>query len=167
MQSLDIISVNLWGILASLANLLIIYIIVKKIFFGPVRKLIEARKAEIDKQYAAADEAEKLALGNKAEWEEKMKTADSTADGIVRDATETANHRAERIIDEANAQAELIKARAVNEAALTRKQAEESIKREIVDVSSALAEKVLEREIDESDHRALIDSFIDGVGENN
>lgn len=167
MQSLDIISVNLWGILVSLANLLIIYLIVKKIFFGPVRKLIASRQAEIDKQYAAADEAEKQALGNKAEWEEKMKTADATADGIVRDATDTANLRAERIIDEANAQAEVIKTRAANEAELMKKQAEESIKREIVDVSSALAEKMLEREIDTKDHRALIDSFISGVGENN
>ena len=167
MQSLEIISVNLWHILVSLANLLLIFLIVKKIFFGPVRKLIASRQAEIDKQYAAADEAEKQALKNKADWEEKMKGADSAADDIVRDATETASHRAEKIIDEANAQAELIKARAVNEAELTRKQAEESIKREIVDVSSALAEKMLEREIDEKDHRSLIDSFISGVGENN
>ena len=165
MQSLEIISVNLWHILVSLANLLIIFLIVKKIFFGPVRKLIASRQAEINKQYAAADEAEKKALQNKAEWEEKMKGADSAADDIVRDATETATHRAEKIIDEANAQAELIKARAANEAELTRKQAEESIKREIVDVSSALAEKMLEREIDEKDHRSLIDSFINGVGE--
>ena len=166
MQSLEIISVNLWHILVSLANLLLIFLIVKKIFFGPVRKLIASRQAEIDKQYAAADEAEKQALQNKADWEEKMKGADAAADDIVRDATETASHRAEKIIDEANAQAELIKARAANEAELTRKQAEESIKREIVDVSSILAEKILEREINEKDHRALIDSFTRGVEEN-
>ena len=167
MQSLEIISVNLWHILVSLANLLLIFLIVKKIFFGPVRKLIASRQAEIDKQYAAADEAEKQAMQNKSQWEEKMKSADIAADGIVRDATETATHRAEKIINEANTQAELIKARAVNEAELTRKQAEAAIKREIVDISSALAEKMLEREIDENDHRALIDSFISGVGENN
>ena len=167
MQSLEIISVNLWHILVSLANLLLIFLIVKKIFFGPVRKLIASRQAEIDKQYAAADEAEKQAMQNKSQWEEKMKSADIAADGIVRDATETATHRAEKIINEANTQAELIKSRAVNEAELTRKQAEAAIKREIVDISSALAEKMLEREIDENDHRALIDSFIDGVGENN
>ena len=166
MQSLDIISVNVWHILVSLANLLIIYLIVKKILFGPVRKLIASRQAEIDRQYAAADEAEKKALENQSQWEEKMKTADSAADSIVKDATDTATHRAERIIEEANAQAEIIKARALNEAELTRKQAEESIKQEIVGVSSALAEKMLEREIDENDHRVLIDSFINGVGDN-
>jgi len=165
MQSLDIISVNLWNIIVSLCNLLIIYLIVKKVLFGPVRKLIASRQAEIAKQYEAADEAERRALESKAEWDEKMKNADTEADSIVRDATETASHRAEKIIEEANAQAELIKARAVNAAELTKKQAEESIKQEIVGVSSAIAEKVLEREIDVNDHRALIDSFINGVGE--
>ena len=33
-QSLDIISVNLWQILISLANLLIIYLILKKVLFA-------------------------------------------------------------------------------------------------------------------------------------
>ena len=96
-----------------------------------------------------------------------MKNADSEADAIVRDATQTAAHRAEKIIDEANEQAIVIKTRAENEAALTKKRAEESIEQEIVDVSAAIAEKMLEREVNANDHRSLIDSFIDGIGENN
>ena len=36
-QSLDIISVNLWQILISLANLLIIYLILKKVLFARCR----------------------------------------------------------------------------------------------------------------------------------
>ena len=41
----------------------------------------------------------------------------------------------------------------------------EEIKREIVDVSAAIAEKMLEREVNAEDHRAMIDSFIETVGE--
>ena len=96
-----------------------------------------------------------------------MKNADSEADAIVRDATETAAHRAEKIIEEANEQAETIRNRAENEAALTKKRAEESIKQDIVDISAAIAEKMLEREVNTDDHRNLIDSFINNVGENN
>ena len=51
------------------------------------------------------------------------------------------------------------------EAKLERKKATEGIKREIVDVSSAIAEKMLEREVNENDHRALIDSFIEKIGD--
>ena len=47
------------------------------------------------------------------------------------------------------------------------KKAEEQIKREIVEVSGALTEKMLEREINAEDHRNLIDSFLEKVGEEN
>ena len=56
---------------------------------------------------------------------------------------------------------------AENEAALERKKAIDGIKREIVDVSGAIAEKMLEREINSDDHRALIDSFIENIGDGN
>ena len=45
------------------------------------------------------------------------------------------------------------------------KKAEEGIKKEIVEVSTALANKLLEREINAEDHRELIDSFIEKIGD--
>ena len=39
------------------------------------------------------------------------------------------------------------------------------VKKEIIDVSAALAEKLLGREINESDHKNLIDSFIEKIGD--
>lgn len=165
MQSLDIISVNIWHILISLVNLLLIFLIVKKFLYGPVKKLLSERQADIDSRYAAADEAKKQALESKAIWDEKMKNADSEAESIIKGASDTASYRAEQIIEEANSKAEIIKKRAENEAQLTRQMAEESIKQEIVEVSSAIAEKMLEREIKTDDHRAMIDSFINGLDE--
>ena len=41
------------------------------------------------------------------------------------------------------------------------------MKKEIVDVSSAIAEKMLEREVKAEDHRDLIDSFINEMGDGN
>jgi F0F1-type ATP synthase membrane subunit b/b' len=41
----------------------------------------------------------------------------------------------------------------------------EKIKKEIVDVSSMLAEKILDREIKEEDHHDFIESFIENIGE--
>ena len=53
--------------------------------------------------------------------------------------------------------------RAEADAQLEVKKARASIKDEIVDVSTQLAEKMLGREINASDHRELIDSFLDGI----
>ena len=167
MQSLGIISVNLWQILISLANLLILFFIIKKFLYGPVKKIIAARQAELDVQYSAASEAERSAKENKEAWEEKMKSAQSEADAIIQTATANANQRGEKIIAEAKEKATYIVRQAENEAALERKRAEDEIKYEIVTISSALAEKMLEREINAQDHRELIDSFIGSIGESN
>ena len=53
--------------------------------------------------------------------------------------------------------------RAEADAQLEVKKARASIKDEIVDVSTQLAEKMLGREINAADHRELIDSFLDGI----
>ena len=62
MQSLDIISVNLWQILISLANLVILFLILKKFLYGPVTKMLAKRREEIDTQYTEAETANKSAL---------------------------------------------------------------------------------------------------------
>ncbi|MBQ1202439.1 MAG: hypothetical protein IIX61_01270, partial [Loktanella sp.] len=51
------------------------------------------------------------------------------------------------------------------EAVLERQKAEDDMKREIVDVSAKLAEKMLGRELRHEDHQAIIDTFLDEIGE--
>ena len=94
-----------------------------------------------------------------------MQGADAEAERILKQATDTAKYRAEQIVAGASERAEGIMQQAEREAELERKKATEGIKREIVDVSTAIAEKMLEREVNENDHRALIGSFIDKIGE--
>ena len=48
MQNLDVISVNIWAILASLANLLILTLIIKRFLYKPVKKILDTRRAAID-----------------------------------------------------------------------------------------------------------------------
>ncbi|MBQ9112467.1 MAG: F0F1 ATP synthase subunit B [Clostridia bacterium] len=167
MQALDVISVNLWHILISLANLAILFFILKRFLFKPVKRLFAERQATLDSAYAAAEEAERAALADKEEWEKRLESAEVRADAIIKEATDNAKYRATQIIDEADIKAEGIIRRAESEAELVRKKADESIRREIVDVSAAIAEKMLEREVNEDDHRAMIDSFIDRIGDDN
>ena len=46
-----------------------------------------------------------------------------------------------------------------------RREARETIKKEIVDVSQAISEQIIGREINMEDHRDLIDNAIDRMGE--
>lgn len=166
MQSLEIISVNLWQILISLCNLLIIFLILKKFLYGPVRKVLAERQAALDEQYARAEAAELGAAELKSRWEEKISGAEDQAQAILQEASVNAERRRAAILDETHAEADRIIRQAESDAELERKKARAGIKKEIVDVSAALSEKMLGREITADDHRSLIDSFLSEIGEN-
>ena len=164
-QTLDVISINLWQILISLANLLLIFLILKKLLWKPVKKVMQQRRDMVDKQFADADAAEAKANEDKAQWAEKLATADDEAAARIADADETARRHGERVIAEAKDKAAGIIRQAEAEAELERQKATASIRDEIADVSAELAQKMLEREISVDDHRAMIASFLDEVGD--
>lgn len=167
MQSLEIISVNIWSVLISLANLVILFLLMKKFLYKPVHKMLDERQKAIDKSYKDADDAKRIAEEDRDEWEQKMQSAENKADEILQNATANASRRSDAIIAEAKTRADGIMRNAENEAELTRIKAEDDIKSDIVDISVSLSEKLLSREINADDHKAFIDSFIEEIGEDN
>ena len=165
MQTLEIISVNLWQILISLANLLVIFLILKKFLFKPVTKVMDDRKAMVDKQFADAEAAQAEADANKAQWTEKLAGADQEAADRIAAADETARRHGERVVADAKDKAAGIIRQAEAEAVLERQKAEAGIKREIATVGAQLAEKMLEREMNATDHEKMIDAFLDEMGD--
>lgn len=165
MQTLDVISVNLWDIVISLLNLTILFLLVKKFLFKPVMRVISERQSTIDRQYENARLAEEKAREHEDELSERLGNAKKEAAEIIKGATESAAKRGEEIVADAKEKASGIVAKAQSDAELERKKAEAEIKTEIVEVASALSEKVLGRKITDEDHRSLIDSVIEGLGD--
>ena len=167
MQTLDVISVNIWNILIALANLAILFFLVKKFLYKPVKNMLEKRRGAIDKEYSDAETAKADALRDKEAYAEKLSSARSEADAIISSAVSVAKARENEIVEDARKEAEGILHKAREDAELEMRRAEGAIKDEIVDVSTLLTEKLLEREINSDDHKELIDSFINEIGDDN
>ena len=165
MQTLEVISVNFWQIVISLANLTILFFVLKKLLFRPVVKVIDQRQAAINGQYEDAKKALGEAEAHKAELEERLSGAKGEAAEIIRTASESAQRRGDEIVADAKERADEIVRRAEDEAELTRKKAQDGIKTEIVEVATVLSESLLGREINKDDHKRLIDSVIDNLGD--
>lgn len=165
MQNLDVISLNIWQILISLCNLLIIFLLFKKFLYARVRKFLDKRKENVDAQYSRAREAEESALSDKREYENKLRDVKTETDEMIKAAAVKADRRSEKIITDAKEKADGMLRQAQSEIELEKKKASDDIKHEIADVSTLLAEKMLEREIDTDDQRKFIDSFIEGIGD--
>ena len=167
MNNLEVISVNFWQIVIAILNLTIMFLVVKMFLFKPVKKMLSQRQTAIDAQYVNAAQAEVAAKENKAKWEEQLSNARDEADDIINSASENAKRHGDEIIADAKEKAEQILRLAQAEAELERKKAKDEIKKEIADISTLLSEKMLEREIKTDDHKKLIDSFINEIGDGN
>ena len=167
MQNLDVISINLWDVLIALINLVLLFLLIKKLLFKPVKAIMAKRQDEIDGRYAAASDAEADANEKRRMWEEKLDGANTEADTILKNAAEQAKFRGDAMVADAQEKADRIIRTAQTEAELELKKAADGIKREIASVSGVLAEKMLEREINTDDHRNLIESFIEKIGDGN
>ena len=101
MGNLDLISVNIPHIIITIINLLILFLLIKKFLFKPVQRILDARKAEVDKVYADAADAQEAADRNKALYSEKLENADAEVDAMLKSAAKKAEQSSELMLTEA------------------------------------------------------------------
>ncbi len=161
----DFVGVNLWTMIFAWVNLLILYLVLKKILFKPVRKMIETRQKEVDDMYTDAEESRTAANEMKTEYESRLRDAESESEEILRSAQRRAQLKEEEILRDARAQAQRTLDRAEEQVELEKKRAINEVKDEVSEMAIGIAAAVIERDISEDEHRELIDSFIDKMGE--
>ena len=159
------VGVNFWTALFILLNTLIIFFVAKKFLFVPVMNIITARQQEIDDMYAQADSARDTAEKLQSEYEEKLSEAAATSERLVKEASVRGANREEEIVRRANAEASAILAKAAADAQLEKKKAVNDAKDEISGLAMAIAGKVVGRELTNADQSALVDHFIDELGD--
>ena len=154
-----------WTTVFQLCNTFILFMLMKKFFFVPVKNMIDQRQAEVASTYQEADKAKQEALALQKQYNDSLQNARSEAGTIVQEAAKQAQQRSDEILAEAQRRAAGLLERAEEQIERDKKQAVAEIRDEISGMAVAIAEKVMEKEIDESDHRALIDSFIEKMGD--
>ena len=158
------VGVNLWTMIFAWCNLLILYLFLKKLLFKPLKDMIDSRQKEIDDMYSGAEEAKKSADEMKAEYEEKMSHAAEESEEILKNAVRRAQLKEEEILREAGAEAARTLERAEEQIELEKKRALNEVKDEVSAMAIGIASAVIERDVDEREHRELIDDFINNIG---
>lgn len=161
----NFVGVNLWTMLFAWINLLILYLVLKKILFKPIGKMISDRQNEIDAMYSDAETSRTKANEMKTEYEGKLADADRQSEQLLREAQRRAMLKEESILRDARDEAQRVLARADEQIALEKKRAVNEVKNEVSEMAIDIAEAIIERDIKEDEHRKLIDSFIDSIGD--
>ena len=161
----SLVAINPVTLIAQICNLFIQMFIVKKFFLDKIKAILDQRSAAADQEITTAEAAKAEALEIKQTYEQNMLQAKAQASEILDRAQKTATTRGEEIIRQANEEAAQLKQKAAADIALEKKKALNDAKDEISGVAMAIAEKVVERQLDSADHDKLINQFIDGLGD--
>ena len=159
------LGVNLWTALLTLLNTLTIFFVARKFLFRPVMKIIEDRQKEIDDMYDAAGQDRLQAEQLRSQYEDKLTAAKETGDRLVKEATARGQAREEEILRQANAEADAVRRKAEADIAREKKKAVDDAKSEIAGLAVEIAGKVVGHSLDSGEHTALVDRFIDQLGD--
>ncbi len=161
----SLVAVNPVTLIAQICNLFLQLFVVKKFFLNKILAILDARREAADKEIVDAKNARAEAMNIKATYEENMRQAKAEANALLAHAQKTASARSEEIINQAQAQAVQIKEKAAADIAQEKKKAINDAKDEISGISMAIAEKVVERQLNAADQQKLIDQFINDLGD--
>ncbi len=163
-QYLSFVTLDTWTLIFTWVNLLILFMLVKKLFMKPIQKMLDARNAEIEADYSKAKEAQGEADKMRDEYEQKLSTAKESAEKIVADAVASASLRGEAIVKEAENKATGMIERAQKNIDAQLDAAYADIKNEVGSMAVDIAKKIIEKDIDPKDHEELINKALEGLG---
>ena len=161
----SLVTVNPVTLIAQICNLFIQLFLAKKFFLDKVKSILDQRREAADREITDAQAAKAEAMTIKATYEENMRQAKAEATALLAQAQKTASARSEEIINQAQAQAVQLKEKAAADIAQEKKKALNDAKDEISGISMAIAEKVVERQLNAADQQKLIDQFINELGD--
>lgn len=159
--------INVWEILLHIANIIILFFVLRWLLYKPITKFLNKRTSDIQLQVDEAAKKHTEAEQLKAKYDEMMKSAQDLAAELINQGKTVADQQARHIIDEAETAAKEIKDRTERQIRDQKQQAVFEMRQEVTKIAIQIAEKVLAREISYKDNKGIIDDFFEKVGNSN
>lgn len=146
-------------------SVFVLFTLMSYLLFEPARKMLEQRKEKIRQELDSAKRDMEEAAKSKAEYEQKLQNADKEVDEILRASRARAISNEERLLQEARTQANQIKEHAQKEIELEKERVKDDMKKEMVEIASAMAGKLVSASIDAKAQDDLLEETLKEMDE--
>lgn len=146
-------------------NTFVLFLILKKLLFEPVTAFMAERENEIAEEIKNAEEKNLEAEKLKEKYSSKIKDIENEGKQIIKKAKEIADKEASEIVSNAREEEKEIRLKNQKELEREKAKAVNELKDEISNLTIQAASKVIGKNLKKEDHLALIDQFIDEVGD--
>lgn len=150
----------IWGGLAFLVLLFVLW----KFGLPPIRNMMKQREDRIRGDLERAEEAKTEAEGVLAEYQRQLADARNEAGRIIEEARQSADQLKRDLTARAEADAAQIRERANQDVRLATERATADLQGRMAELTIELAEKIVQRNLDRDTQTALIESYINEVG---
>ncbi len=166
MQIVDILNQlvpNVWTVITQLCASAVLFFVLYKLGYKPVRKILDTRSEYEQNKLAQADALKEENEALKKQLEEELAKADAAARETIEKARTEGRQLKENLISEGRERKEKLLADAKADIDLQRSRMLDEVQQEIVDATISATEKLLSEKIDESTDMRIIDDFIKEV----
>jgi F-type H+-transporting ATPase subunit b len=166
LQSLGMSKDLIADLLINIVSIIVLYLVVKKLAYNPVKKFLDARKERVEAQKAVAEESLKEATEMKEKYDELLKDCETAKADAIKEGIANAKTEATEILASAREQAKAIVDKANKNAKEQEQEAIDNAREEIVNLAIDASATLLKREFDDADNKRLIEDFLDSLKSN-
>jgi F-type H+-transporting ATPase subunit b len=153
----------IWG----LVGFLILFAFVVWKVWPTLNSMLEERQQAIQGKLEEAEQIRTEAEELRRQYAEQLRDARSRADQIIEEARNDAEQVREQKVAEAEDEAQTIRQRARDDAEAERGRVVQQLRGQVAALSVDLASAIVHRELDEEQHRQLVDDYIEQLSSMN
>jgi F-type H+-transporting ATPase subunit b len=159
----SLIDINFGLMFWTIVSFLIVLVVLKKFAFGPIQATLDERRNAIAADIDAAEHAREEAQSALAEYRQALAESRREATKIIEEARRAAEQQRTRDIADLEAEKNRLLKRAKDEIDSETRSSLQAIRDQLADLTVATAEKVVRRQLDETEQRRLIDEAMADV----
>lgn len=154
------LAINFFWIIVSTLNFAVLLVILSLFAFGPVRRMLEERRARIEQGLRDAEQARRDRDSAESERVAALQEARREANEIVTRAQKVASDTREADIAATREELDRMRERATAEIEAEKQRAIADLRAEVADLALAAASRVVGEEMNDKRQRRLVDEFL-------
>ena len=159
------LDLDLWTVLWTGINLVVLYLLMRHFLFQPVTNLMEQRTKAIEEGIAQAQKAKQAAQTLQEQSEAQLAQVRGQADQIVAQAKQQGQREYDQIIASAQADAQAIRADAQQQVEAERRQMLQDAQQQVAALALLAAAKVSGHAMDQAGDKELVEDFLREAGD--
>ena len=154
---------NVLTVVTQLCATLVMFLLLKKFAWGPVKKIMATRSAYEQERLEEAERLKQENMELRAQMDKQLADANRKAQETIQNAQLEGQRMKDTLVSEGRERSKQLIDEAEHSIKLERSKMLDEMHEEILDAALSATEKMLNDRLDEEDDRRIIDSFIKEV----